>query len=176
MSRGKRKSRRESPAGRHDPTKTPLRAALRAESALQAAVKDGLGAVQSAHRGYFAEEIRSQFGDSLELDEAVRREHQQSNRWDYLLGHSQSGAVVGVEPHSAYTKEVSVVIAKRVAAMQHLRGHLRDGAKVAQWIWVASGRVDLVPFDRAKRRLDEAGITFVGGQVKAKDLAPLSKG
>lgn len=174
MSRSKGKGGPVKSVVRKAPATTPLRAALRPESSLQASVKDGLGAVQSAHRGYLAEELRSQFGDSLELDEAVRREHQRSNRWDYLLGHSPSGAVVGVEPHSAHTSEVRVVIAKRRAAMDHLRGHLRDGTRVAMWIWVASGRVDFLPFDRAKRRLDEAGITFVGTQVKAKDLSPLS--
>ncbi len=174
MSRSKRKGQRERSASREEVP--PLRAVLLAESALQADVKEGLGAVKAAHRGYFAEELRARFGDSLDLDEAMRSSHAESNRWDYLLGHSPDGAIIAVEPHSARTDQVSVVIAKRRAALQHLRGHLRDGMTVAKWIWVASGRVDFLAFDRAKRRLDEAGIAFAGGQVKVKDLSISARG
>jgi hypothetical protein len=153
---------------------TPIRAHLREESSLQPLVEDGLGAVESSHRGYLAAEIRPLFADSLNLDEGVRAEHAQSNRWDYLLGHGESGQVIGVEPHSARSDQVSVVIAKRDAAKRHLRGHLRPQVVISEWIWVASGRVDFAPYDRAKLRLDQAGIRFVGGQVKVKDLKGLA--
>jgi hypothetical protein len=137
-------------------------------------VKDGLGAIESTHRDHLAQAIRPGFSDSLNLDEGVLAANPQSNRWDYLLGHKATGTVIGVEPHSAKMDQISVVIAKREAAKHQLRGHLRAGAKVVMWIWVASGRVDFLPFDRAKRRLDEAGVTFAGGQVKAKDLKGLA--
>jgi hypothetical protein len=69
---------------------------------------------------------------------------------------------------------VSTVIAKRAKALTHLRDQLRPGVQVAEWFWVASGRVDFSPFDRAIRRLAENGIRFVGGQLKAKDLDGLA--
>lgn len=153
--------------------RTPITSALQDGSLLEPLVRSGLGAVESAHRGCLAEEIRPSFADSLNLDAAMSGSYPQENRWDYLLGHEASGQVIGVEPHSARTDQVSVVIAKRVAAGGHLRDHLREGARVAKWIWVASGRVDFLFQDRVKRRLASEGIDFVGGQVKAKDLQGL---
>lgn len=172
MSRVRLRRKDKAPAT-PDSSGTPVRAALLETSDLQPLVCNGLGAVESSHRDYFEASIRTQFADSLELDAAMAAAYPTDNRWDYLLGHEPSGCVVAVEPHSAKSGEVSTVIAKREKAQAHLRGHLRPGTKVSEWIWVASGRVDFSPFDRVKRRLDQAGIRFVGGQVKAKDLQDL---
>ncbi len=163
----------EKPGASTTEAATPIRGALIEGSSLSSLVLDGLGAVESAHRNYLDEKIRPLFADSLELDKAMEREHPNDHRWDYLLGHAPSGRVIAVEPHSARSDQVTTVIAKRAQALTHLRGHLRKDSKVAEWIWVASGRVDFSPFDRVKRRLDSAGIRFVGAQVKAKDLARL---
>lgn len=108
---------------------TPVRRALRLDSALLSLVCDGLSAVKKAHRDYFDAGIRTAFADSLELDEAVRQDHDRENRWDYLLGHAGSGAVVAVEPHTARDGEISTLIKKRAAAREQLRGHLREGAR-----------------------------------------------
>ncbi len=172
-SKGRERRERKVPAVATSEVQTPIRAALRPESRLQVAVRDGLGAVESGHRDYLEEKIRTQFADSLELDAAMADAYPQDNRWDYLLGHAPSGCVIAVEPHSAKSDQVSTVIAKRTKAQAHLREHLRPGAKIAEWIWVASGRVDFSPFDRIKRQLDEKGIRFVGGQMKQKDLSAL---
>jgi hypothetical protein len=149
---------------------TVLRNTLREDSALQDAVREGLGAVQTGHRNYFDEQIRTTFDDSLDLDEASRPGHEQENRWDYLLGHAPSGEVVAVEPHSAKQDEISRIIRKKRAAEQYLRGHLRDAMRVTRWLWVASGRVQFAETERARLRLDQEGIQFVGTQVAAKYL------
>jgi hypothetical protein len=151
---------------------TPLRHALRDDSALRPLVIDGLGAVARAHRGYFDRAIRSAFADSLDLDKAMESGHEQENRWDYLLGHRPSGEVVALEPHSAKQDEVSAVINKRSDARSQLNGHLRDGARVAAWLWVASGKVHFADTEKARRRLDQNGIKFVGTKVTIKHLPP----
>lgn len=151
-------------------TTTPVRGALAEDSTLQPHVKDGLGAVRSAHKAYFAEAIRPAFADSIDIDEALQGGHEQENRWDYLVGHAASGAVVAVEPHSAKDDEVSTVIAKRTAARDQLKGHLRSGAAVARWLWVASGKVCFANTEKTRLRLDQNGIAFVGTQVQAKHL------
>lgn len=158
------------------PPKTPLRRALLRSSSLQSVIADGMGAVRAAHRHHFEEEIRSKFADSLELDEAVLKGHEQENRWDYLLGHEPSGEVIGVEPHSAKQDEISTVIAKRAAALEHLRAHLCDGARVTKWLWVASGKVHFANTEKAKLRLDQNGIEFVGKAVCIKHLPTTSLG
>lgn len=150
--------------------KTPLRVALKKESPLLPLVVDGMGAVLNSHRDYFDSSIRPSFADSLELDEAVREGHEQENRWDYLLGHVPSGSVVAVEPHSAKHDEITTVIKKREAALKHLKEHLNNGVKITKWLWVASGKVQFANTEKAKLRLDQKGIQFVGTKVTAKHL------
>jgi hypothetical protein len=150
--------------------KTPVRAALRSASPLQHAVKDGLGAIKASHRGYFDKSVRNSFADSLDADVALQPGREQENRWDYLLGHQQSNSVIAVEPHSAGNAEISTVIRKLEAARAQLREHLREGVVIRKWLWVASGRVQFAPFDKATIRLAQSGITFAGKKVLAKHL------
>lgn len=135
-----------------------------------AAVRDGLGAVASSHRNFIDEAIRSAFADSLDADEGLRAGHDQENRWDYLLGHTASQALIGVEPHSAKEDEITTVIKKRSAAIDQLRAHVHNGVKIARWLWVASGKVHFANTEKARLRLDQNGIEFVGTRVMAKHL------
>ncbi len=151
---------------------TPVRSALNPTSPLQAKVADGLSAVNTAHRRCLDAGVRTDFADSLDLDDALRAEHPEENRWDYLLGHKPSGEVIALEPHSAKSDQVSTVIAKRRAAMEQLAGHLRAGARVSRWLWVASGRIHFADTEKARRELDEKGIEFVGNQVLPRHLPP----
>lgn len=150
--------------------KTPLRSALMAKSSLHPSVKDGLGAVDNAHRNYFESSIRTSFADSIDFDKAMEKGHENDNRWDYLLGHLASGQIVAIEPHSAKQDELSTVIAKRQAALTHLRDHLKEGVRVTKWLWVASGKVQFADTEKARRWLDQNGIEFVGGKVLEKHL------
>jgi hypothetical protein len=154
---------------------TPLRRALRADSDLQDSVRDGMAAVKRTHHDHFDPAIRSSFADSLDLDAALQAGHEQENRWDYLLGHRPSREVVAVEPHSAERDAISKVIRKRSSAREQLKAHLRDSARVSRWLWVASGRVHFADTEKARRRLDQNGIEFVGTKVMAKHL-PSGKG
>lgn len=150
---------------------TPIRLALIPKSTLRVAVCDGLGAIARAHAtSHLANEVKTLFGDSLDLDAATQSGHEHENRWDYLLGHSPSGKVIGLEPHSAKTDQVSNVIAKRRAAINHLRGHLKTGAGVHAWYWVASGSVQFADVEKARFRLDQNGIKFIGRKMLKKHL------
>ncbi len=149
---------------------TPIRSGLMASSSLQHLVCDGLQAVERPHLKLIEEDVRSRFADSLDIDKAFHDGHEQENRWDYLLGHADSRQIVGLEPHTANNSAVSVVIKKRAASLQHLRGHLNAGVFVTQWFWVASGKVDFTPMDKALLRLTASGIDFVGKALLAKKL------
>lgn len=129
--------------------RSPIQAALKTSSPLREHVQQGLGALERPHKQLVDEKIRQDFADSLEVDEALRAGNDQANRWDYLLGHDESSLVVAFEPHSAYTGEVSTVIAKKNAAREQLRRHLKPGSRIAAWFWVASGRVDFAPHDKS---------------------------
>lgn len=150
---------------------TPIRKALRSASTLHARVCDGAQALGKKHLNSLVEAgIRSDFADSMDLDASLEREHPQDHRWDYLLGHEASDCVVGLEPHSANQGEISRVISKRAKAIEHLADHLRPGVRVAAWYWVASGQVGFLRLEKATRQLQQAGIMFVGRQLRAKHL------
>jgi len=149
---------------------TIIRAALHPKSALSKLVKDGLQAVSDQDRGLIDDDVRATFVDSLDLDEALRPDHPAENRWDYLLGHGPSSKLVALEPHSAETAEIAVVIRKRKAARDQLGSHLRKTASIHSWYWVASGRVAFVTHEKAINRLNQEGIRFVGTKLLRKHL------
>lgn len=149
---------------------TPTRAALLPKSTLQQSVRDGLTALKAEHRKLIDKDIRGTFVDSLDVDTTLRKGRERENRWDYLLGYRGTAIVIGLEPHSAKSREVSTVIRKRRAALDQLKSHMKPAACVTMWFWVASGRVDFVPYDKANLQLQEAGITFVGRMLRDKHL------
>lgn len=155
---------------RHQNPKTPIRAALHKESALKSIVKDGLGALKSSHRSYFEDTARVVFADSLDIDEGLRENREQENRWDYLLGHKTTKAIIAVEPHSADNSEIRTIIRKREAAIRQLEGHLLKKVRISKWIWVASGTVRFLPLDKKKLLLDQNGIEFIGGKIRKQHL------
>lgn len=150
--------------------KTALRRALLAESSLHDSICSGLNAIKASHRDYFDLPIRSAFADSIDLDEATRVGREQENRWDYLLSHAPSSEVVAVEPHSAKQDEISTVVKKLAAAREQLKAHLRAGAKVSRWLWVASGEVQFANTEKTVFQLAQNGILFVGRTIRAKHL------
>lgn len=137
-----------------------------------ALVKKGLGAMERAHKSYIDDKVQKEFADSLDIDAAFHGQNPNDNRWDYLLGHKPSGHIIGLEPHSARQDEVSTVVAKRRAALNQLRAHLKPGTCVKEWLWVASGKVQFADTEKMRRQLDQNGITFVGTKVLAKHLPP----
>jgi len=143
-----------------------LRAALNDGSSLREHVKDGMSAFARVDLGLVAESERSRIGDSLNLDTATRAEFPEANRWDYILSLPEVPEIVGIEPHSAKDSEITVVIAKKKHAIEYLRNHLRGGYRIARWFWVSPGTVGFSRMDRARRRLDQNGIQFVGRMLR----------
>jgi hypothetical protein len=150
---------------------TTLRKHLRKDGRLLSRVQDGLGAMSKAHKNDLLDaKAGPLFDDSIDVDEAFREQFPNANRWDYLLGHRRSEKVVALEPHSASNKEIRVVIEKKKQAQQQLRGELAQGRSVARWYWVASGKVDFLPYEKATLTLSQNGITFVGRRLMLRDL------
>ena len=153
---------------------TPVRRALNPSSTLRDVVREGLGAVEKAHIKLIDDSIRAAFVDSLDIDAGFVAQYPNDPRWDYLLGHDASGQVVGLDPHSAKTGEISTVKAKRAHARAQLRDHMKPGATVAEWFWVASGKVDFLDQEKATLQLAQAGVKFIGRRVLQRHLASLS--
>jgi hypothetical protein len=144
---------------------TSLQAVLDEKSPLRELVRAGMAAFAKEDVKLVAEAERSRIGDSLDLDAASRDEFPQANRWDYILSVPDLGEIVGIEPHTAKDSEISAVIAKKNHATQYLRNHLQEGNRVARWFWVSHGTVSFSKMDRARRRLDQNGITFCGRKL-----------
>lgn len=133
-----------------------LRSAL-SGSTLQSHVQRGLQAVESKDHRYFEATSRKNAVDSLDLDDALRTEHPTTNRWDYIV--SSATQLMGVEPHSAKNREVSVVVRKKRWAVQVLQAHLRTGTVIDPWYWVGRDRFHNKN-TKVERQLKQAGITF----------------
>lgn len=150
---------------------TVLSNALNPKSHLRGAVRPGLQALKKDHaRNLLHESIKSRFTDSIDLDESLRGSAPGEHRWDYLIGDGTSLSVIAVEPHSAHSSEVSVVIEKRNAALTHLRPHLRTGARIAAWYWVSSGPVNFLRYEKTLLQLEQHGIKFVGRTLLPRHL------
>jgi hypothetical protein len=148
----------------------PLSSGVAPTSPLRARIDAGISALSTQDRSLLHAEVRVRFSESLDLDSALQSQYPNDHRWDYLLGDSHTSSIVAIEPHTADTKEVSEVIKKKRAALQHLSGHLNPNTRVRKWIWVTRGTVRIVPFDKARLRLDQEGITLAGRCVTTKHL------
>lgn len=153
---------------------TTIKKSLRPNSGIRSLVVNGLGAMRKQDRALIDSDISTQFEDSIDIDEAARPGNEQENRWDYLLGISNGSRLIAVEPHTAGEGEISVVVAKRIFSKKFLEDHLIDGKGVEKWLWVASGKVGFLSIEKAKLRLDQNGIEFVGRLVRRSSIQQVS--
>jgi hypothetical protein len=144
-------------------------------SDLLASVCPGLQAVTQEHKSRIDDDCRDQFSESLDLDQALLAAHPSEHRWDYL-GHSKGRQLIAVETHTAADGEVSVLVKKRDRARIQLRSHLKPSAQIAKWLWIASGRHQILDRERAGRLLAQHGITYVGQRLSAKHLGSAASG
>lgn len=149
---------------------TPIRAAVLRASRLTFLVRDGLQALKAADRRLIDESIKTRLHDSLDIDAAFAETHSNENRWDYLIGDTVPERLIGLEPHSAKSDEVSTVIRKKRRALEQLRQHLKPGKKVWRWFWVSAGAVHFPDTDRVNLQLAQENIQFVGKQLQRKHL------
>jgi len=144
-----------------------LVSALHTNSTLRDHVVSGSQAIESKDLKLLSEQVRKSIGDSVDLDQASRAEAPEDNRWDYIVSSPENELFAGIEPHTAKDSEISVVIAKRKHAIAYLRNHLVHGVIVSRWFWVTHDKVGFSNMEKARRRLDQQGIRFVGGVLKS---------
>lgn len=145
-----------------------LSRALKKESVLQSGIQRGAGAIARKHQAMIAEDQRTRIQDSIDLDEATRLGREQENRWDYIVSIADPDKLVGIEPHTAADKEISVMVKKRANAIALLREELRPGINVASWHWVTSN-VAFSKTEGIRRALDQSGIKFHGRMIRSLD-------
>lgn len=145
-----------------------LSRALKKESVLQGGIHNGAGAIARKHHAMIAEDQRARIQDSLDLDAATKAGREQEHRWDYLVSISSPEKLVGIEPHTAADKEISVMVKKKANAIALLREELRPGIRVASWHWVTTN-VAFSKTEGSRRALDQSGIKFHGRIIRNLD-------
>jgi hypothetical protein len=142
-----------------------LQVVLIPASSLRPAVRKGMGAFLQRDRTLVALSERSKIGDSLDLDEALKKDFPNANRWDYVFSVPGASKLIALEPHTAKDAELGVIIAKKQHAARHLRAHLQPRYGVSEWLWVSHGRTSFSRMEQATRRLAQAGIKYLGRSV-----------
>jgi len=146
------------------------KAALKAAEVTTEHVKVGLSALEGVDRPRISAANPRVFTASLNLDEALKSSQPNASRWDYGIGlkkTAQSESAIWVEVHPASTGEVKTMIKK----FQWLKRWLQTEAKelsaltkktsaVAQFNWVASGRVSIPKTSRQAKLLAQSGLPY----------------
>jgi len=143
--------------------------AVRATEGLQQAYRSGLRALAKPDRRRIECRRPRDLTGSVHLDEALVHSHTDDPRWDYAIGKRESqedDRVVWVEVHPASSRHIRDVFDKLAWLKQWLASSARLLQQMpAEYVWVASGRVDLPPNSPQRRRVAAQGIRFVGERL-----------
>lgn len=120
----------------------------------------GLRALKNVDRVKVSCEKPRKLDGSLDIDSSVKSLYPDSERWDYVI--SYSGGVCYCEIHPAETSEVTKMIAK----LAWLKKWLKDKAPqinalpayTHKYVWVSSGRVNVLPTSREAKQISGSGI------------------
>ena len=119
-----------------------------------------------------ADSVRIHCGDprklkgSVDIDAALLAADPNGHRWDYAVGHNESGSdkVYWVEIHPASDHGVTELLAKVAWLNAWLGGdgHRLKGLTKA-YVWISSGRTSFTKTSPAARKLAQKGVISAGG-------------
>jgi hypothetical protein len=151
----------------------------RDQCSLSDLVKPGLDAIKKEHRKHFLSNGSNKLLDfrSLEVDVAFLKRglpaDKNANRWDYVVWSAKNKFACFVEPHSASTGEVDVVLRKFAwlnakLTSEEFRGCFLGYQKQFIWAFSASNRIS--PNSPQRRNLAKSSLVILG-QNEVIDLA-----
>jgi hypothetical protein len=103
---------------------------------------------------------------SVNIDAALEEADPNGDRWDYAVGHHESGVdrVYWIEVHPASDHGVTKLLAKVAWLNKWLDG---DGHRLKKltkaYVWISSGNTTFTKTSPAARRLAQRGVISVGG-------------
>ena len=129
-------------------------------------VKDGycqgLQALKKSDRTKISCNDTTKLDGSLDIDTNVKALYPHSDRWDYAI--SYSGKICYCEVHPAETSEVTKMIEKLAWLKQWLKDEAPDikalPAYSPKYVWLSSGRVNVLPTSREAKRISSSGISL----------------
>ena len=149
-----------------------------AATPLKQAFKHGKQALGS-HAGLVTCTANTRITGSVEVDNTLRRQYPNENRWDYGLGYSPPGSekefAVWIEVHSAYTSEVSVVLRKLSWLKIYLATNASElwamtpqaGKPCVGFVWIATNGNHILPNTSQARQL---ALSAIGKPVSRLQL------
>lgn len=94
---------------------------------------------------------------SADIDSSLRRSYPNDHRWDYVLVHGEK--LHYVEVHPAHTSEVQTIQNKQAWLKKWLKQAKLGQLKVqAQFHWIASGKVAILPGSKQARKAVMMGL------------------
>lgn len=129
---------------------------------LKGACKPGIRAVKRGDRDCIECKDTRKLCGSIDLDEWLRSRYSQQPRWDYCICYDERVYFIEVHPAGGGQK-VKEVLAKKAWTRKWLKNEAapildREAPRQA-WVWVASGKIAMVPGrDRYSRQLAQSGI------------------
>lgn len=99
---------------------------------------------------------------SANVDTALKQDHPNAARWDYLVEPSPENGqdVVGIEVHPASSPGEVKVMIKKMAWAKGAVAHHEPDLRVTRWVWIATGKVGLPRTTREAKALALAGIEY----------------
>lgn len=120
----------------------------------------GLRALKKTDRSKVICSETSKLDGSIDIDTKVKTLYPDSERWDYAI--SYSGKVCYCEVHPAETSEVTKMIGKLAWLKKWLKNKAPVinslPAYVPKYVWLSSGRVNVLPTSREAKRISSSGI------------------
>lgn len=122
----------------------------------------GLQALKKSDRTKISCNDTIKLDGSLDIDTNVKAHYPHSERWDYAV--SYFGKICYCEVHPAETSEVTKMIGKLSWLKQWLKDKAPDikalPAYSPKYVWLSSGRVNVLPTSREAKRVSSSGIVL----------------
>lgn len=131
--------------------------------------KSGLQAIKTEYRGKIKVPNTKHFGNSVDFDEALKKDFHDKNRWDY--GFEYEGNLIFIEFHPAQTSEIDRVCKKTSFTTDWLKTNCPEilllpkfEKEARQFYWVSSGNNDvrLTGFGAQAKKLAQNKIRHIG--------------
>ena len=140
--------------------------AVRAVPKLEGAYRDGLDALLNYHQPRIVCDQKKRLKGSVNLDEALEVQNNNSLGWDYGIGHynGRSEEAIWVEVHPASADHIAHVIRKvewlRAWLAANATGLLEMTRETHGYVWLAAGGVAFQRGSPQARQLALAGVRF----------------
>jgi hypothetical protein len=118
-------------------------------------LKAGLKAIGRDYRKRIDAPDSRRIAGSVDIDEALKKQYPNANRWDYAIGYKSNGEddkAYFVEFHKATVDEVDRVVKKKLWIAHWMNDKPLGRLSSIVFVWVSAGRIK-IPSNAPERRI-----------------------